>query len=112
MILSFLYIYYVFRIWKSDEIIETSLNSRLLPAKKPSELWNGVDLHLPLVWHIVQGVIPGALSPLREKHKDGFKPGNQRGGFNGRSRGPFGPFRGGKRGRGRGKIGNNSEVTC
>jgi hypothetical protein len=32
-------------------------------------MWKGIDVHLPLVWHIVHGRVPGALLPKRAEFK-------------------------------------------
>jgi hypothetical protein len=57
-----------------DELINKSFNAELLPVEKPSKMWKGLDINLPLVWHIVQGRAPGALMSKRDGPDGGFKP--------------------------------------
>jgi len=62
------------QIWNADQLRANGILEKLLPVNTPSEMWKGIDIHLPLVWHIVQGRVPGALMPSRENQPNGFKP--------------------------------------
>jgi hypothetical protein len=61
-----------------DGLINKSLKAKLLPVEKPSKMWKGLDINLPLVWHIVQGRAPGALMAKRDGPAGGFKPKQQK----------------------------------
>lgn len=78
-------------------MIASGFDADFLPVNKPSEMWKGVDVHIPLVWHIVQSRVPGALAGKNPKFENGFNPQQHRGGSNNR---------GGKNNRGRGRGGN------
>jgi hypothetical protein len=101
--LKFLVSYFHFRVWTSQQILEAGVEAKILPQKTPREMWKGVDIHLPLVWHIVQGRVPGSLPPVKpvrdyksngEGSSNRGKPFNRGKSFRGRGRGKFNKGRG------------------
>ncbi|KAI6176086.1 hypothetical protein M3Y97_00760700 [Aphelenchoides bicaudatus] len=62
------------KIWGVSQFTEASVDAKILPLKPARELWKGINFHLPLVWHIVQGRVPGALPPIKARSDFKSKP--------------------------------------
>lgn len=60
----------------SDHLREIGINTQLLKNQPVTEIWEGIALHTPLVWQIVQGRAPGTLFP-RDPRKGQFNKGRQ-----------------------------------